>query len=166
MKESFEIKQETHILDFCKVAISLGFKNKKLRRLYYLLIIIGSIVGLLEFASPKPNWLHAISNLLIIVIFPLLFFIVAGFILTVLLYFIRPDFFKATFLLNHWGMSKKTATAEYSRPWSGFIKWKETKSFFLLFIVEHDAHIITKKNINETDIPDFRKFLGDRIGLF
>ena len=110
MQDSFEIKQNTTLFDFHRVTVSLTFKNKKLRRVYYFIVIVGVIASLSEFADPKPNWVHAVGNLSIVMLVPLLFFIVGTLVLSAVIYLVKPELFKATFLFNHWGMHKKTRT--------------------------------------------------------
>jgi hypothetical protein len=166
MKESFEIEQHTSLMDFYKLMIVLSFQNKRFRRIYFLIAGVGVILALMQFLSPQPNWKQVLANLLLTTLFPLFFFLAGGFLLTVIIYLLKPGFFKATYLLNHWGMIRTTAKMKIELPWSKFIKWKETKDHILLFIIEYDAHIISKKNIAEQDIPDLRRLLGEKIGLF
>ncbi|HEV7779848.1 MAG TPA: YcxB family protein [Chitinophagaceae bacterium] len=63
-------------------------------------------------------------------------------------------------------MIRTSAKAEIQLSWSRFLKWKETKDFFLLFIVEHDVHIISKRNLEQQDLPELRTLLSEKIGLF
>jgi hypothetical protein len=166
MKESFEIKQQTTPGEFYKLTVSLSFKNKKIRRIYFLIVAVGTISSLTELLSPKPSWVQVVAGFMIGALFPLIFFLVGSFVLILLIYMIRPGFFRATYFLNHWGMIRTSAKAEIQLSWSRFLKWKETKDFFLLFIVEHDVHIISKRNLEQQDLPELRTLLSEKIGLF
>lgn len=60
-------------------------------------------------------------------------------------------------------MHKVMGAAEYSFPWKDFTRWKETKSFFLLFMKNYDGHIISKKILDEKEQQELREFLRERL---
>ena len=69
-----------------------------------------------------------------------------------------------TYKFTHWGMEKTGNGIEFTRPWRGFQKYIETKSFFLLYIADADAHFIQKRMFkNSEEIDEFRNFLDENI---
>ncbi|HET6996106.1 MAG TPA: YcxB family protein, partial [Chitinophagaceae bacterium] len=103
-----------------------------------------------------------IGQLLFLLAFTLCFYLVGFFVSLLLMRTVRPGFFKNIYTFNHWGMHKKEGTADYSIPWKDFTKWEETWSFFYIYINNGDAHIISKKAIDEKEQEEFRDFLKDR----
>jgi hypothetical protein len=94
-----------------------------------------------------------------------IFFFAAAFIICLLLLISKPNNFKnIVFEFNHWGMTKRGTNTEFTRPWRGFEKLKETKSFIFLYISENDAHTIQKRMFSSTDeMNAFLKFADQNI---
>ena len=124
------------------------------------------ILGMMSIlASPKPGQVSVsvIGQALFLLAFTLCFYLVGFFIILLLMRMARPGLFKNTnYTFNHWGMHKKAGLAEHSWPWKEIIKWEETRSFFYIYIKGNDAHIISKKAIDEKEQEEFRDFLKDR----
>ena len=53
--------------------------------------------------------------------------------------------------------------SEIAKPWREFIKYRETGSFFLLYLSNYSAHVISKRAFeNETEIGSFRDLLKEK----
>ena len=165
MKESFEIIQHTTLWEFYKLALYFSYKNKKFRQFYFIILFVSVVSAILGFVSGDGSDLaETILAVAIAILVPVVFFVLGTLIITVILHLVRPAVFKASFQFDHWGMHKRTGSQEITRPWRAFVKWKETKEIFLLFIGEQDAHFISKRVLGESDVPAFRSLLQERIG--
>jgi hypothetical protein len=166
MKDYFEIRQTINVFDFYKGVFRVWLKNKKLRFFVYLPALGVLIFGLMTIlASPKPGqvFVSVIGQALFVLGFTLCFYLAGLFIILLLMRAARPGLFKDTiYTFNHWGMHKKAGPAEYSWPWKDCVKWEETRSLFYIYIKGNDAHIISKKAIDEKEQEEFRDFLKDR----
>jgi hypothetical protein len=166
MKDYFEIRQTLSLIDFYKGTLRVARKNKRFRFFVYLPALGVLIFGMMSIlASPKPGQesVSVIGQALFLLAFTFSFYLVGFFIILLLLRMAKPGLFKNTiYTFNHWGMHKKAGPAEYSWPWKEIIKWEETRSLFYIYIKGNDAHIISKKAIDEKEQEEFRDFLKDR----
>src|SRR5205085_2741647 len=99
-------------------------------------------------------------------VFILLFFFVFVSIGAAILMLMKPDNFKnISYRFTHWGMEKTTTDMNFSRQWSKFLKYKETKHFILLYVSENDAHIIQKRKFQtKEEVNDFLALVSKKIG--
>ncbi len=170
MRDNFEIIQTISLFDFYKGALHLWRKNKKLRFFIYLPAVMVLVFGLMSIVgSSKPGQasISVFGQVLFLLAFTIGFYLVAFFVILVLMRLMRPGFFKDNlYTFNHWGMYKKAGATEYSRSWKDFSRWEETTSFFFLYIGDNDAHIISKKILNAKEQQEFRDFLNDRFAQY
>lgn len=130
------------------------------------LLIIG-IMSVIGSSKPGQEIVTLLSELLFLLAFLVCFYIASLFLILVVMRIVKPGFFKNTiYTFNDWGMHKKAGKAEYSRPWKGFTRWGETRSFFYLYMPNNDAHMISKKSLQENEQKEFRTFLTDRFSPF
>ena len=62
------------------------------------------------------------------------------------------------------GLIGETETGSGTTPWGDFLKWKEGKGLFLLYISDEMFHIIPKRFFqSEGDIPLFRDMLTAKV---
>ena len=166
MKDYFEISQTINVFDFYKGTLHLWRKNKRLSFFVYLPALMVLVFGMINILlSPKPGQVSVsvIGQALFLLAFTLCFYLVGLFIILLLMRISSPGLFKNTiYTFNHWGMHKKAGPAGYSRPWKDFIKWEETRAFFYIYIKGNDAHVISKKAIDEKEQAEFRDFLKGR----
>ncbi len=171
MQSSFSIKYHLTLLEFYYSSIYSAIRNKRLKKFYYLIPGILVLSGLLNFFLDTKKSSYSIG-LIVQFLFPILLFLiflfVGIFILCLIVQLIKPNYFKnINYEFTHWGMFKKGIGFEYSSPWSKILKMKETKSFFLLYVSENDAHIVQKRMFkNEEEINNFKSLVIEKIGLF
>jgi hypothetical protein len=111
--------------------------------LYTLITILGPLIGLI----------------ILLIAFIVLY--------TCIIYNTKSILFKRMiYNFTHWGLVKSGNGLEFSRPWREFLKVKETKSFFLLYISKNDAHVIQKRMFrNREEIKDFNFFLENNLPI-
>lgn len=169
MQETFKITQDITVFEFWKGVVYVFIKSKKLIQVIFIgpaVILMLGIIYVILSSNPWNAAISTIGQLLVLLIFLVCFFAAGFFLLTIMMRLLRPGHFKNTvYEFNNWGMHKKAGDAEYTRPWKGFAKWQETKSFFLLYIAKNDAHIICKKYFSESELISFRSFLENHIGI-
>jgi hypothetical protein len=166
MKDYFEIHQTISLFDLYKGTLRVGRKNKKVRLFVYFPALGVLIFGMMSIlASPKPVQVSVtvIVQALFVFAFTVCFYLVGFFIMLLLMRMTGAGTFKNTiYTFNHWGMHKKAGPSEYSLPWKDIIKWEETRSLFYIYVKGNDAHLISKKAIDEKELEEFRDFLKDR----
>jgi YcxB-like protein len=165
MQENFRIKQNLSLVEYYIAALYLGVRNRRLRKVYYMVFAIPLLMLVFEIFLPHHNWNEVISTFALLLLVPVAFFYASLFLMSCLLILTKPSLVKnITFEFNHWGMIKNTRDNEYSTPWRGFIKFRETKRFFLLYVTENDAHIIQKRMFSDPgERENFRKFADQNI---
>lgn len=169
MDKIFEVKQEMKLVEFLNAAYFQTSRMKLMRRLFLFSIIVSIFSALLDFSSTLRSvitWYRFIFNFLFYPLFLLAFFFVLITIGAVLLMTLRPDHFKdVTYYFTHWGMEKIGKGIEFTRPWSKFLRFRESSHFIFLYITENDAHIIQKRMFKSNqDLQNFKQFIAHQIG--
>jgi hypothetical protein len=162
MANSFTIKQDLSLKEFFNAFLYIFFTSRIFKRLLLFMSIISGLGIILDFLtdSKKPLFVNIALSLLPL-IFLFSFFFVFGFLATLFIYKTKTKLFKnVTYEFTHWGVMMSTEGADFSKPWREFIKIRESRLFFLLYISANDAYII-KKGIfeNNEEIKNFRDFL-------
>ncbi|MDP4263665.1 MAG: YcxB family protein [Bacteroidota bacterium] len=171
MDITFSINYSLSYREYFKAMLFLGIRMKTIKRLFLFIFILGGVSALLNLISPHKHeyeWYRVILPILFLPLFPALFFLVFGLLGSLLIYQLKPQFFKnLTYHFTHWGMAKAGKGLNMTTPWRYFIKWRETKSFLLLYVTLNDAHIIPKRAFkNEGELENFRILIREHIGLF
>ena len=168
MQDTYIISQEFTFLEYLGILYDQLLRMKIVKRLFIFAIIVGllnAILNTLPIAG-KIIWYVAIGQFLLLPFFLIMFFIIVGALITFLLMILKPKLFtKIKITFTHWGMEKKGDTINYSSPWSKFIKYKETKKYFFLYISDKEPHLVQKRMFeSKTQLENFRIFISDRIG--
>jgi YcxB-like protein len=163
MTDTFEIRQELNFKELYSASLYVLVGWPIMRRIFLFLLIVW-ILSL--FSAPWIRSGSAFSWMKVIGFISQPFLILSGYLVTLLfstvfIYLTRPAIFKNnTYRFTHWGMIKTGKETVFERPWRGFLKFRETRSFFLLYISEKDAHPIQKRMFNDpAELVAFRIFL-------
>ena len=71
---------------------------------------------------------------------------------------------ECTFLPSEEGLAFKSADTEGEKRWSDYLKWKEGKSVFLLYMSDNLYQLVPKRFFaSEADIERFRDILTRKI---
>jgi YcxB-like protein len=128
---------------------------KLVRRLFlfsFIASLVGLVLNLITTSGQVKNWYYIILEPLTYPLFLFAFFFVLTIIGAILLMTFRGNHFKdVTYTFTHWGMEKIGKGIEFSRPWSKFLRFKESRHFLFLYISENDAHIIQKRMFKSDD---------------
>jgi hypothetical protein len=78
----------------------------------------------------------------------------------------RKDFqHEISMLVTSDGLETRTEQGHGMKPWDDFLKWKEGKNIFLLYISDHMFHMVPKRFFaNHEDIDSFRDVVRRSIG--
>ena len=153
--------------ELVQASLYIGLKSKIIKRFFLFFIPLAALCIVLGFVTTKDlfYWQAALQVLIPFVVMAAIFFI---FILVVnaLVLLIKPDNFRnVVYQFTHWGMTRSAKGFDFSRPWRDFTKFKETPSFFFLYISANDAHIIQKRMFgNEIELEEFRDLIKDKVG--
>ena len=108
-----------------------------------------------------------ILSMLVSLAFIVVFFYLIFLVLSFLLIKLKPHLFKnISYTFSDWGMIKSGKNLAFKRPWDKFVKWRETSSFFLLYISENDAHAILKERLHQNEVEELRQIIEKHMGLF
>ena len=167
MTKTFIIKQDMNYFEFLSAMFYQVSTMKLVRRLFLFSFIIslGSLLLDLTTSSYNRDWNHIIFDSLLYPLFFLFFFLFIVLVGAGVLIITRPNHFKnVTYTFTHWGMEKVGKDIEFSRPWSKFLKFKESKHFIFLFITNNDAHIIQKRMFKSNDeVQSFIQLILDHL---
>jgi YcxB-like protein len=170
MKETFIINQELKLKEVLSAFYYLIPRMRLIKKIFLFSFIAGMMTSIVEFSSHTKNstiWYIFIFRLLFLPSFLALFFFVFIFLAAVLMMKLKPDHFRnVTYRFTHWGMEKTGKGINLTKPWSEFIKFRETKNFILLYITNDDAHIIQKKMLNSNEeLESFKQFISQHIKI-
>lgn len=168
MRGQITITQSLTTVDLFKASIISALGNKRLRTIIYLvpsIVVLTSLPSIL--LSAEGEWWLGVLNMLAGLAFLVVFFYGVTFILSFLMINVKSNLFKnVTYTFNNWGMIKSGKNVEFKRPWDKFIKWRETRSFFLLYTSESDAHVILKGPLHQNELEEVRQIIEKHLGLF
>ena len=169
MTETFSIKQHMSFLELSKTTFLLSIYGRSFRILYFVFFIppfIFAVTGFMAELEYSGFHLRSIFSWGEGVLISLVIYMLLLLLPTIYIWFAHPVRFKnVTYTFTHWGMTKTGSGYEYTRPWRGFLKYKETSTFILLFISDNDAHFLQKKMFaNKDELNNFRKMLQEHVG--
>ena len=167
MEETFNIKQDFNLGEYLIATFYVTAKMKMVRRIFLVGTVIGFLNAILDTAlSPNGKSVFFIVwKLLFLPLFLFLFFSVGIIILSLIIYKLKPQFFKGlNYRFNHWGMEKFGNNVDVSIPWSQFLKYYESKNFIYFFINNNHSHIVQKRMFDSTiELDNFRNFISKKI---
>ena len=168
MQEQITINQSLTTVDLFKASILFALGNRRMRTIFYLIPSIMVITSALSIAlANKEERLMEAFKLISSILMVAFIFCALFFILSFLMIIVKPNLFKnISYTFNNRGIIKKGKNLEFTRPWDKFIKWRETKSFILLYISENDAHIILKRSITVEKSIVMKNIIETHLGLF
>ena len=141
MKDTFVIAQDLTLLELLNAVYGLMVRMKMMKVLFFFGVIIGvwnSIMAIVLPTGPSIQWGDVIIRLFTAPIFDILFF---GGLISVAVICIRifnSNFYRdVTYRFTRWGMEKAMKDRDVTRPWNKFLKIRETKHFFYLFISDN-----------------------------
>jgi len=154
MPDTFTIDHDLNYREYLRVIIYLVIRMKIMKKIF-LLSFFGflaiAIFILALYTAKNHDWSVIVFQVIITPVMPVLSLSVFLFFFSTLFYLFRPRLFRnITYRFTHWGMEKTGKGFEYSRPWRNFSEFRETKSFFLLYISPGNAHIIQKRMFKNT----------------
>lgn len=78
----------------------------------------------------------------------------------------RKDFqHEISMVVTSAGIEARTVQGYGVKPWSDFLKWKEGKSVFLLYLSDHMYQVVPKRFFaGRADIDAFRNVISESIG--
>jgi hypothetical protein len=166
MQFSFNVNQDLSFFEYFKGALYY-FNNKRFKifiAIIFIFPLLSDIFALLTITNYRISLTSVFLSLIPIGILLLMAFTIT---LIVCSYFynIKPQFFKnISYSFNHWGIIRNSEISGFSKPWREISKFKETKSFFLLYISGLDFHIVQKRKFNSSeDVANFRALLKENI---
>ena len=162
MLNSFTIKQDLTLKDFFSSTVYYYLSGRLLKRFFLFLTLL---MLLSTFVGPSTTFLETLITIFVPIIILLLMVITGTFFICVFIYNSKPYLFKnVSYNFTHWGIVRHGERTEFSKPWREISKFKETKSFFLLYIQKTDFHIIQKRMFNDAnELNDFRILLKENI---
>lgn len=166
MQDTFVKNQNLTPGEFFSVFIYSMVRMKIVKRLVLFLFVVAALSACLEFLSALGNVkIYSILLPFLYMTFPVAFIATAGLLISVLFFLLKPNHFKdITYTFTHWGMEKKGRDFELTKPWSKFLKFKETKKFVLLYMTKNDPEIIKKKIFeNHRELADFMLFIKSKL---
>lgn len=168
MKETFTINQDLKLKEVLNAYYYMIPRMRLIKKIFLFSFIAGIFTSVVELSSRIENsatWYIFIFRLLFLPSFLALFFFVFIFFAAVLMMKLKSDLFSnVTYRFTHWGMEKTGKGIDLTKPWSEFIKFRETNSFILLYITSDDAHIIQKKMLNSNEeLDSFKQFVSQHI---
>ena len=169
MNQTYIINQEFTFLEYLNITYFQTFRMKIIKRMFIFFTILGILNVVLNFALiPTKNivWYIVVRQLLLMPVFLFVFLIVSCALITFLIMKLKPKLFTNTKVtLTHWGMEKIGETINYSAPWGKFIKYKETKKYFLFYVSDMESHVIQKRWFEDnSSLEAFEKFISEKIG--
>src|SRR5882724_13211458 len=97
MQDRFFIQQQLSIAEFYKASLYLGLRNKRLKKIYFMVLGLMCLLGLSNlFLLPKTDekWYVTVLQVITPPLFPVIFLFAGTFILCVLMMVIKPNNFK------------------------------------------------------------------------
>lgn len=167
MGETFNIKQDFDLAEYLIATFYVTAKMKMVRRIFLFGTIIGLLNAILDttLSTEGKNLFFIIWKFLFLPLFLFLFFGAGITILSIIIYKLKPQFFKEiNYRFNNWGMEKFGDKVNVSVPWNHFLKYHESKDSFYLFLNNNHSHIVQKRMFNSTEeIENFRNFISQKI---
>ena len=165
MKETFVVAQDMTLLELLNAVYGLMIRVKLMKTIFLFAVIIGiwnGIMALILPAGPSIQWGDVFIRLFSAPLFDILFF---GGLISLAMICIRmlnPNFYShVTYRFTRWGMEKSMKDTDVTRPWNKFLKIRETKHFFYLFISDNDAQIVQKRMFgSKEEAEQFRQFVS------
>ncbi|HTQ66474.1 MAG TPA: YcxB family protein [Puia sp.] len=166
MADSFTISQYMTLRELVQASLYIGLRSKIIKRyfLFFSVLALACVVFGFITAGRYFYWQSILQILIPFVVMAALFFIFIV-VVNALILLIKPDNFRnVVYQFTQWGMTRSAKGFDSSRPWGDFIKFRETASFFFLYISANDAHIIQKRMIgDEEEIEEFRNLIKDKV---
>jgi len=168
MQNTITVPQRLTYKEFLSAMLYACFISRRLRRYFWLMLIISCASNLLGFLTTT-KFSFTLQDAVFIVFF-LGFLALAGMlallIITWWVYQKRPDLFNnVLYQFSHWGITREGPNTNFSKPWREIDRFKESKQFFLIYVSKFDIHIIQKEMIGDTErINIFRSMLEENVG--
>ncbi len=151
-----------HFFELLSAIYYQATQMKVVKRLFLFIVIfsVGSLLLDLFVSGFDKNWKHIIFDFLLYPCILLLFITAVALILVL----VQSNHFKnVTYYFNNWGMEKTGKRIDFNRPWSKFLKFKESKHFIFLYITENDAHIVQKRMFGDDELKRFKELISERL---
>lgn len=162
MHNTFTIKQELTLTEFISATLFYYLTGKWLKRFFVFLFIL-SLIGVLLGFITSPIHINSITILRIFAPVGILFLLVLLFLIfsSYTIFTKNAYLFKhVTYLFSDWGMVRHGEQSDFSEPWGESVMYKESKSFFLIYISNTDFHILQKRMFHDvSEINHFRNFI-------
>jgi hypothetical protein len=158
MQDTYLFSTNITIWEYIRLAWTITPRIKQFRRIFILWGCIGLFVVLSTTLSMITGSTFNAGQLWQGLLLPL--YLIGGFFALVtlsalLIGVVRPQFrLGINYRFNHWGMEMTGQKQELSVPWRQFQKIKETKSFFLLYIMKNNIpvpHPILKRALGTAE---------------
>ncbi|MDO6435705.1 YcxB family protein [Flavitalea sp. BT771] len=168
-RETYTLHQTLKLSEILLGAYYIASRTKIIKVVFFFVLIIGVLRESLALALATQSsikWYIVIFDTIAGPLFIFLFFFVFISLGVILLTVIRPGNYRdLTYRFTHWGMEKSGKNIDFTRPWSKFLRLRESKHFLFLYISENDAHFFHKKAfVNDQEIEDFKQFVSRQIG--
>lgn len=167
MPDTFIVNQHLTFGEICRIFVYTIARIRRLRVVFLLPFCMVFVLNIILFLLDK-NMISLSSVILqpfIVLLFMSAIILVPVFVYYAFLYLLKPHQFKnITYQFTHWGMEKNGVGIDFSRQWSKFLKFRETKHFILLYLTVNDAHIIQKRMFeSDEQIRYFISFVSERL---
>ncbi|MDX2046219.1 MAG: YcxB family protein [Chitinophagaceae bacterium] len=167
MQNSFTIRQELSLREFLIATLYSLFLGRRMKIFLFLMTGVALASLFLGYATTSDGinlsaLATAFAPLVMILIIFTVFICFGGFFV----YKSNPHLFKnVSYTFTHWGIVRQDKRGEFSKPWRDISKFKETKSFLLVYPrAGMDTHIIQKRMFADSEeLNAFRQLLNDNI---
>ena len=132
MQESFTVRQDLTFREFLSSTLYYFFSGRLLKRFLLLVFGLTLLSTFLGFATTSKGFdlASVFYNLVPLGILTLLV-VVFTFFICLYIYQIKAYLFKnMSYDFTHWGITRQGEKTEFSKPWRGITRVKETKAFF------------------------------------
>ena len=169
MKDEFIIKYDFTLAEYLSMNYQAMFRIKLTRGLLTFVTLVGIFGAVIQALLPgtgKGSLLSTYGRFLFLPVFLLLFLFIFIGLASLVLFKLKPHFFKGQqYIFNHWGMQKTGPDKDFSAQWSRFISYRESSGFIFLYLDEKNAYPVQKRMFSsEAELESFRQFIKEKLG--
>jgi hypothetical protein len=167
MRDIFTVAQDLSLRELFSAILYALPRTKIIRQLFIFITCIGLLAGLMGLLAPGENEKTSIKTFLTFLIAPvslLTFVFVFSLLISIFIVRFKPHTIRGiTFRFTHWGMVRTGEGIRVAIPWRDFQAIKDTKSFFMLDVIENNVqniHAIQKRMFASAEEAEkFREFV-------